>query len=76
MAANASGASFAKGLGDVRISSGAPDTANNWSPNAAEPVSDTFLGAGNTSMSEDPEPGTPPPDWFGSNAGSWGGQSS
>lgn len=71
MIANAPVAAFAKGIGDVGISAAAPDTAGNRPPNATEPVSDQFLGVGYQSMSEDPEPGTAPSDWFGSNAGSW-----
>lgn len=63
---------FAKGLGDVGIASTTADTANNWSPNATDPVSDQFLGADYQSSSADPEPGTAPLDWFGSNSGSWG----
>lgn len=69
MAANSSG-SFAQGLGDVGIASTTADTANNWSPAAAEPASEQFLGADYQSTSENPEPGAPPPDWFGSNKGS------
>jgi hypothetical protein len=64
--------SFAKGLGDVGISSGPTNTGSNSgvpnvTPADVEPVSDQFLGAGYVSSSMDAEPGTPPPDWFGSN---------
>lgn len=65
--------SFAKGLVDVGISSGVTGAVNDSSPNSAvEPVNEGFLGMGQISMSQDPVPGTPPPDWFGSNSGQWG----
>jgi hypothetical protein len=65
------GGSFAKGLGDTGISSGSANTAKNWSPDVAEPVSDQFLGTDYQSQSQDPEPGAALSDWFGSNSGSW-----
>jgi hypothetical protein len=40
MAANTLGASLAKGLGEVGISSNIPDTANNSSPGYGDPVSE------------------------------------